>query len=77
MVRWLLEGPKEVALSIKEGMVIPRRSKCAKPVAGGTLVLTAKDVAQPMDGTLTYRVKYKTKDGDRQVSHVYKLSLFP
>ena len=73
----VLDGPKEVELSVKEGMVIPRRFNCAKPVAGGTIVLTAKDVAEPMDSTLTYRVKYKTKDGDRQVSQVYKLSLFP
>jgi hypothetical protein len=73
----VLDGPKEVELSVKEGMVIPRRYNCAKPVAGGTVVLTAKDVAEPMDSTLTYRVKYKTKDGDRQVSQVYKLSLFP
>jgi hypothetical protein len=73
----VLDGPKEVELSVKEGMVIPRRYNCAKPVAGGTVVLTAKDVAEPMDSTITYRVKYKTKDGDRQVSQVYKLSLFP
>ena len=71
----VLDGPKEVELSVKEGMVIPRRFNCAKPVAGGTIVLTAKDVAEPMDSTLTYRDK--TKDGDRQVSQVYKLSLFP
>ena len=71
----VLDGPKEVELSVKEGMVIPRRFNCAKPVAGGTIVLTAKDVAEPMDSTLTYRDK--TKDGDRQMSQVYKLSLFP
>jgi hypothetical protein len=41
------------------------------------VLLTASDVTEPTDSTLTYRVKYKTKDGDRQVSHVYKLSLFP
>ena len=73
----VLDGPKEVALSIKEGMVVPRKYNCSKPVAGGTVLLTARDVAEPLDSTLTYRVKYKTKDGDRQVSHVYKLSLFP
>ena len=66
----VLDGPKEVALSIKEGMVVPRKYNCAKPVAGGTVLLTARDVAEPLDSTLTYRVKYKTKDGDRQVSHV-------
>src|SRR5262249_43127719 len=73
----VLEGPKQVALAIKEGMVTPRRYNCAKPVAGGTVLLTAKDIAEPADDTITYRVKYKTKDGDRQVSHTYKLSLFP
>src|SRR5262245_52281598 len=58
----VMDGPKEVTLTFKEGMVFPRRQNCAKPVAGGTLMLTVNDVTEPMDSTLTYRVKYKTKD---------------
>jgi hypothetical protein len=73
----VIDGPPEVTLSIKEGEVIPRDRNCAKPVAGGTLMATAKDIASPKQAKLTYRVKYKTKDGDRQTARVYELSLFP
>lgn len=73
----VLEGPAEIKLSVKEGMVIPRRLNCAKPVQGGTIVATAGKIEQPIRTKLTYRTKYKTKDGDRQVSHVYNVSLFP
>jgi len=73
----VVEGPPELTLSFKSGMVIPRAQKCAKPVRGGTLILTAKDIDEPKQATLTYRVKYKTKDGDRQRSGVYNVSLFP
>lgn len=73
----VLEGPPELTLSFKPGMVIPRASKCAKPVQGGTLIVTAKDINEPKQATLTYRVKYKTKEGDRQRSGVYSVSLFP
>jgi hypothetical protein len=73
----ILEGPAELTLEIKEGMVVPRRQNCAKPVPGGTLVATAKEVKEPGQAKLTYRVRYKTKVGDRQESHVYSVSLFP
>ena len=73
----VLEGPQQVSLSIKEEMVLPRRQNCANKVPGGILMATAKDVSEPKETKLTYRVNYKTKDGDRQRSHVYLLSLFP
>jgi hypothetical protein len=73
----ILEGPPELTLSIKEGEVLPRRLKCANKVAGGTVVATAKDVKEPIHTKLTYRLKYKTRDGDRQVAHVFNVSLFP
>lgn len=73
----VLEGPGEVTLAIKEGMVLPRRLNCANEVPGGKVVATAKDVKEPKEAKLTYRVKYKTKDGDRQTSNVYTISLFP
>lgn len=73
----VLEGPPELTLSFKPGMVIPRAQKCAKPVLGGTITVTAKDINEPKQATLTYRVKYKTKEGDRQRSVVYNVSLFP
>jgi len=73
----VLEGPPEVALSIREEPVLPRRQGCAAKVAGGTLVLTAKDVTETAEAKLTYRLNYKTKDGPRQSSAALMVSLFP
>ena len=73
----VLEGPTGVAISIREEPVLPRRQSCAAKVAGGTVVLTAKDVTEPAEAKLTYRVNYKTKDGPRQTSHAFMVSLFP
>ena len=73
----IMEGLDGVSLSIKEGMVLPRRLNCPKPVQGGTLTLTAKQVSEPTEGKLVYRLKYKTKDGDRQTSQSYQVSLYP
>jgi hypothetical protein len=73
----ILEGPPELTLSVKEAMVLPRTQKCPATVAGGILSVTAKDVKEPIEAKLTYRLKYKTKDGDRQRSNVYGVSLFP
>jgi hypothetical protein len=73
----VLEGPSSVALSIREEPVLPRRQGCAAKVAGGTLVLTAKDVTESAEAKLTYRLNYKTKDGPRQSSAALMVSLFP
>jgi hypothetical protein len=73
----VVEGPPQVTLSVKEEPVLPRRQGCAAKVAGGTLVLSAKGVTEPTEAKLTYRLKYKTKDGDRQTSNAYIVSLFP
>jgi len=73
----VLEGPEELTLTIKPTMVVPRSDNCSNPVAGGTVVATAKDVKAPKEAKLTYRVKYKTLEGDRQNARVYLVSLFP
>ena len=73
----ILDGPEEVTLSIRPEMVLPRSYKCAKPIQGGILVATAKDVKDSSQSQLTYRVKYKTKDGNRSLGGVYNVSLFP
>jgi hypothetical protein len=73
----VLEGPPQIALSVKEGMVLPRRQNCANRIPGGTLMATAKDVSEPLEGKVTYRLKYKTKDGERQRGGAFLLSLFP
>src|SRR5258708_7222996 len=67
----VLEGPQQVTLTVNEGMVLPRRQNCANKVSGGTLVMTAKGVTEALEAKLTYRLKYKTKDGDRQRSQSY------
>jgi hypothetical protein len=73
----VLEGPPGVTASIKEGMVLPRASNCAKRVPGGTLVLTAKDIEDPSYTPLTLRFIFRTKDGERKLSQVFNLSLVP
>ena len=73
----ILEGPPELTLSIKEDMVLPRRFNCPAKVPGGTLTATATAVKEPIHTKLTYRVKYRTKDGDRQIAHVFNVELFP
>ena len=73
----VLEGPPQVILSMKADMVLPRRQECSNKVQGGILIATAKDVKEPFEGKLTYRLKYKTKDGDRPRGYTQRLSLFP
>ena len=73
----VLEGPPELSVTLKEGMVLPLPEKCAKQVLGGTVVATAKEVKEPKEARLTIRLKYKTKIGERQSSNLYIVSLFP
>jgi hypothetical protein len=73
----VLEGPPEVTLTIKAGPVVPRRQGCAKEVPGGTIVATATNVKESKIEKLFYRVKYKTKEGDRQTANGYYVGLFP
>ena len=73
----VLEGPEELTLTIKPAMVMRRSDNCSNPVAGGIVVATAKDIKTPKEARLTYRVKYKTLEGDRQIARVYMVSLFP
>jgi hypothetical protein len=71
----VLEGPEELTVSLKEGMKVPQ--KCTKPVPGGAVVATAKDVKAPKEAKLTIRLKFNTKVGERQSSNTYSVSLFP
>ena len=73
----VLEGPEELTLTIKPAMVVLRTNNCSNQVAGGVVVATAKDVKAPKEAKLTYRVKYKTLEGDRQIARVYLVSLSP
>jgi len=73
----VLESPPELTVKLSESMVLPRAENCAKTVPGGTVIATAQDVKEPKEGKLTIRLRYKTKDGDRQGANLYVISLFP
>lgn len=73
----IVDGPPGVEATIKEAMVLPRAQSCGNKVAGGMLVISAKNVEDPSYSNLTLRITYKTKDGDRRFSHVFNLSLLP
>jgi hypothetical protein len=73
----VVDGPPGVSVAVKEAMVLPRQQKCANRVPGGTLVITAKDIADPSYTPLTVRITYRTRDGDRKFSQVFNLSLTP
>ena len=73
----VLEGPEQVAVTIKEGPILPRAQNCPKTVPGGTVIATAKDVTERIEAKLTIRLKFNTKMGERQDTKVYFVSLFP
>jgi hypothetical protein len=73
----IIDGPPAVTVSVREDMVLPRAQGCAKPVKGGTLVMSAKDIEDPSYTPVTVRITYKTRDGDRKLSLVINLSLVP
>ena len=71
----VLQGPKELTVTFKEGLKLP--TKCTKPVPGGTVIATAKEIKTPQEAKLTIRLKFNTKIGERQTSNSYIVSLFP
>ena len=75
----ILDGPANLAVTIKEGEVVPRNQGCANKVPGGTLQLTApKEIDDPSFTRLVIRVTFKTRaEGDHKVSVVYNVSLIP
>jgi hypothetical protein len=73
----LLEGPAELTVAVTEAMVLPRYQNCAKKVPGGKLTVSAKEISDPSISRITVRVTYPTKDGDRQRSQIFNLSLLP
>jgi len=74
----VLEAPPGVTASVKEQKVIPRKFNCAKEVPGGHLLVTASgDVKVRTQGILTVRLKFPTKDGERQQSRSINVTLFP
>jgi hypothetical protein len=74
----VLEGPSGVTASIREQQIVPHIQNCAKPVAGGVLLLTApKEIKERTQAKLILRVKYPTVDGERQKGHDIDLTLIP
>jgi hypothetical protein len=73
----IIEGPPGVTAVIKEEKVVPRTYGCAKPVPGGKLVLTAKDIEDYSRTRMVLRINLKTRQGDRQYSRDLNISLFP
>ena len=73
----VLEGPEELTMTLKEEPVIRRDRGCSTPVPGGKVVAKAKEVKEAKEAKLTIRLNYNTKDGPRQSSSVFLISLFP
>jgi hypothetical protein len=73
----ILDGPPGVTASVKEDMVYARAQKCANPVKGGRLIVSANNIEDQSISTLTLRVTYKTRDGERKFSELLNLELFP
>jgi hypothetical protein len=73
----VLEGPATLSFAIKEEQVVPRKFGCATKVPGGKLMLSAKGITERSETNLVYRLKYKTKAGDRQIGGAYIVTLFP
>jgi hypothetical protein len=74
----ILEGPAELSVAVKGEEVVPRKFGCTNKVPGGKLILTAKgSVTEKKEVNLIWRLKYKTKEGDRQTSGTYIVTLFP
>jgi len=73
----ILDGPPGVTATINAANVVPRGLGCAKPVTGGKLLITAKDIQEHSYTRMVLRINYKTLNGDRQRSEQVNISLFP
>ncbi len=73
----VLEGPPEIKVSVREEMVRPRRAACKDKIKGGVVVVTANGVNARIEGKLTFRIKYKGTDGEKQTAHTLNVTLFP
>lgn len=73
----VLDGPPGVNVVIKPAMVVPRGLGCAKPVSGGKLYFSAKEIDDYSHTTMVVRITYKTREGDRKFSRHYNVTLFP
>jgi hypothetical protein len=73
----VLEGPAELTLTVKEQMVPVPRFDCPNKLKGGTVLAVIGKIDHPIEGKLTFRVKFKTKAVNNQQAYTYNYSLFP
>ena len=73
----IMDGPPGVTVVIKEAMVVPRWVNCAKPIAGGKMMISADRIEEYSYTRMVVRVTYKTRNGDRQRSDHINVALFP
>jgi hypothetical protein len=73
----ILDGPPGVTAAINPAKVVPRVLGCANPVAGGKLVITAKDIEDYSFTRMVLRIDYNTSSGERQNSVNVNVTLFP
>jgi hypothetical protein len=73
----ILDGPPGITATINPAKVVPHGYSCAKPVAGGKLVISAKDVQDYSFTRMVLRISYKTVMGDRQRTENINVALFP
>ena len=73
----IMDGPPGVTAAVNAAKVVPRGYSCANPVAGGKLVISAKDVDDYSLTRLVLRINYNTVNGPRQRTWNINLALFP
>jgi hypothetical protein len=73
----ILDGPPGVTAAINAAKVVPHGWGCANPVAGGKLVISAKDVQDYSYTRMVLRINYNTLDGPRQRTQNINVTLFP
>jgi hypothetical protein len=73
----ILDGPPQLSVSVKQAQVEARLQKCPKPVLGGILFLTAKEIMKISVNKTIVRIKYETNDGDRYRSEILNVTMVP
>jgi len=73
----IMDGPPGVAVAIKQAMVVPRFYGCGKPVSGGKMLISAKDIDDYSYSRMILRITYKTRSGNLQRSQHINVTLFP
>jgi hypothetical protein len=78
----VLDGPKEVSLDFKPGKgtvnLTASGKVCPYEVEGGNIMISARDIAEPKEANLTFRVNFHLKSGKQwQLLYRYHLLMFP